>query len=75
LIRRLRRRNGSGWMRIRASRFRAEWMILALLSGMGEYTARFRAGETEFALRMPIGAFISEFARRKGTVKNMMFKK
>jgi len=62
-------------MRIRASRFRAEWMILALLSGMGEHTARFRAGETEFAFGMPIGAFISEFTRRKGTVKNINVQK
>lgn len=57
-------------MRIRTRRFRAEWMIFALLGGMREHAAQLRAGQTELALGMLVGALVTEFACREGTAKN-----
>lgn len=55
-------------MGVRACRFRAKRMVLALLGGMGEHAAQFGARQAELALWMPIGTFVSKFARREGTV-------
>lgn len=56
-------------MGIRARRFRAERVILALLGGMREHAAQLRAGQTELALGMLVGALVTELACREGTMK------
>lgn len=56
-------------MGVGARRFRAERMILALLSGMGEHATQLGARQAELALGMLIGALISKLARREGTAE------
>jgi len=49
-------------------------MVLTLLSGMREYAARLRAGQTELALGMFVGALVTELTCRKGTAKKKRIK-
>lgn len=55
-------------MRIWTRWFGAEWMILALLSGMREHASQFRAGQAEFAFGMSVSTLIAEFTRRECTI-------
>lgn len=56
-------------MGIRARWFRAERVILTLLGGMREHAAQLRTGQTELALRMLVGALVTELARWEGTAR------
>lgn len=74
LARRFRHRNGTDRMRIRARWFRAERMILTLLGGMREHATQLRAGQTELALGMLVGALVTKLACREGTAHNRWMK-